>query len=52
MMGGEPKCIITDEQASIESAIKILKADGDYRGEHLLDTFHILRNINKKTRNK
>jgi hypothetical protein len=51
MMKGEPATIITDEQASIASAIKKLKADNDYQGEHLWDTFHILRNIGKKTNN-
>lgn len=44
--------IITDEQAAIESALKQLKDDGDYQGYHLLDTFHILRNITKKTKKK
>ena len=52
MMKGEPAVIITDEQASIESAIQQLKEEGDYQGEHLWDTFHILRNISKKTKNK
>jgi len=51
MMKGEPATIITDEQASIASAIKKLKADNDYQGEHLWDTFHILRNVSKKTKN-
>jgi transposase-like protein len=51
MMGGEPATIITDEQASMDSAIKQLKEDGDYQGSHLWDTFHILRNVNKKTDN-
>ena len=52
MMKGESAVIITDEQASIESAIQQLKEEGDYQGEHLWDTFHILRNISKKTKNK
>lgn len=52
MVGGQPQCIITDEQLSIESAIKQLKEEGDFNGEHLHDTFHILRNITKKTKNK
>ena len=51
-MGGEPSAIISDEQATIESAIKDLKDNGDYQGVHLHDTFHILRNISKKTSNK
>ena len=49
MMNGEPSAIITDEQAAIESALRQLKEDGVYNGEHLLDTFHIIRNILKKT---
>lgn len=51
MMKGEPATIITDEQASIASALKKLKEDGDYQGSHLWDTFHILRNVSKKTNN-
>jgi deoxyhypusine synthase len=52
MMKGEPATIITDEQASIISAIEQLKQDGDFQGYHLLDTFHILRNVSKKSKNK
>jgi hypothetical protein len=29
-----------------------MKEEGEYIGEHLLDTFHILRNIAKKTKNQ
>ena len=50
MMSGEPSAIITDEQPAIESALKQMKEDGDYQGHHVLDTFHILRNVMKKTR--
>jgi hypothetical protein len=32
MMKGEPDAIITDEQPSIEGAIKDLKSNGDYQG--------------------
>jgi hypothetical protein len=52
MMKGEPATIITDEQASIISAIEQLKQDGDFQGCHLLDTFHILRNVSKKSKNR
>jgi hypothetical protein len=52
MMGGEPSVMITDEQSAIAVALNQLKEDGDYQGEHLWDTFHILRNISKKTKNK
>lgn len=52
MMKGEPATIITDQQASILSAIAQLKDDGDFQGFHLLDTFHILRNVSKKSKNK
>jgi len=31
-------------------AIQDLKKENYYRGEHLLDTFHIIRNISKKTK--
>lgn len=51
MMNGEPQAIITDEQTSIESAIKDLKENGDFLGEQFFDSFHILRNITKKTKN-
>ena len=52
IMKGEPSVIITDEQAAIQSAIESLKQDGEYQGDHLWDTFHILRNVSKKTKNK
>jgi len=52
MMGGQPSTIITDEQASIEAALRRLKDNGDYSGVHLWDTFHILRNVAKKTKNR
>jgi len=35
----------------MDAAIKKLKEDGDFRGTHLLDSFHILRNVSKKTHN-
>lgn len=50
MMKGEPSAFISDEQPAIEGAIKELKEEGSFQGEHFLDTFHILRNINKKTK--
>lgn len=52
MMNGEPSVFITDEQIAIESALRQLKIEGDYHGEHVLDTFHIIRNITKKTSKK
>ena len=51
-MNGEPAVIITDQQLAIDVAIRNLKDNGDYQGEHLFDTFHLIRNIIKKTNNK
>lgn len=52
LLGGKPKTIITDEQASIKAAINLLKYEDIYQGSHLFDTFHILRNVKKKLRIK
>lgn len=51
-MKGQPAVFITDEQHAIASAIRDLKQTGDYRGEHLWDSFHIIRNLNNKSKNK
>ena len=50
MMKGEPSSIISDEQPAIEGALKELKEEGSFQGHHFLDTFHIIRNISKKTK--
>lgn len=48
---GTPKCIITDGQTSISGALKTLKAQGYWDGQHLLDTFHELKTLRKKIKN-
>lgn len=47
-----PETIITDQQIAIIGALKSLKEEGSWDGAHLLDSFHILKNIKKKTKNK
>ncbi len=42
---------ITDQQHSIASALNSLKIDSEWNGHHFLDTFHIIKNIRKKTKN-
>lgn len=51
-MGRRPKTIITDQQISMKSALASLKEEGEWDGAHLLDTFHILKNMRKKTKNE
>ena len=44
----QPGVIITDEQLSMIAALRNLKDRNIFRGVHLLDTFHILKNVKKK----
>ncbi len=52
LLNGKPKVIISDEQASIKSALDLLRYENIWDGQHLFDTFHILRNIKKKLTRK
>ena len=51
-MNSEPKVIMTDQQIAIIGALEELKERGIWEGTHLLDTFHILKNLRKKSKNK
>lgn len=51
-MGRMPNIIITDEDKSAISALKTLKEEREFNGFHLLDTFHIMRNVKKRLDNK
>lgn len=44
----KPTVFITDEQKSIASALLQLTEKGIWEGEHLLDNYHILKNVGKK----
>ena len=48
MMGKMPNTIITDEQGSISAGLDLLTYENVWHGQHLLDTFHILRNVRKR----
>lgn len=52
IMNSEPEAIITDQQAAIIGALKEIKENEEWDGAHLLDTFHILKNLRKKTKNE
>lgn len=52
IMNSEPQAILTDQQPAIIGALKELQGQGVWEGAHLLDTFHILKNLRKKTKNK
>ena len=52
IMNSEPQTIITDQQMAIIGALKELKEKEMWEGTHLLDTFHILKNLRKKLKNK
>jgi hypothetical protein len=47
MCGGSPKTILTDEQKAIRAALSDLKQSNRFTGVHLLDWYHILKNIKK-----
>ena len=47
-----PKVIISDQDKAFISAIDILRQKREFDGIHLLDTFHILRNVKKNLANK
>ena len=51
-INGQPQTIITDEQLSMSSAIKKLIDKGIYQGNHLIDSFHVIRNFVKSSQRK
>ena len=51
-MGGLPQTIITDEAMSIKGAIKDLAEDKHFEGVHLLDCYHILKNVKKNLKDR
>lgn len=51
-VGGQPRVIISDEERAIAFALKQLQENGDFKGVHMLDSYHILHNIYKKLKGK
>ncbi len=51
MMGDSPQSIITDEQKTIQLGLNKLRENRIWMGVHLYDSFHIIKNLKKKTRN-
>ncbi len=49
---GKPNTIVTDEERALHSALKQLKEDMEYDGQHYYDSYHILHNVYKKLANK
>jgi hypothetical protein len=47
IMKKEAPVIISDEDHALAAALKNLKRDGEFHGVHLLDCYHILRNLKK-----
>jgi hypothetical protein len=43
-----PRIIISDESAAIKASITALKEENIFQGDHLLDLYHILKNVKKK----
>jgi hypothetical protein len=39
--------IISDQDIALSAAIRNMKINGEFEGVHLLDCYHILRNIKK-----
>ena len=52
IMGHSPQIIATDESQAAKSAIEQLKNDRQFQGVHVLDLFHILKNVRKKIKDK
>lgn len=50
-MQKEPEVIVSDQQKAIIGAITDLKKDGEFAGFHLFDTYHVIKNLKKKTAN-
>lgn len=51
-MKKETKVIISDEDYALSAALKNLKKDNEFEGVHLLDCYHILKNVKKNLRVK
>jgi hypothetical protein len=51
MMPKKLKTIISDESIALKSAISQLIRDGIFDGVHLLDLYHVLKNIRKRLTN-
>jgi hypothetical protein len=47
-----PNTFITDEQISMTSALSHLKSNNIFKGTHLLDSFHVIRNFIKTSKRK
>ena len=48
IMGSSPAVLVTDEEKAVRAALSELRDEGDFTGIHLLDSFHILKNVRKK----
>ena len=46
-MGKGPESFITDEEQSLFFAVRSIQRDGLWNGQHLFDTFHILKKFRK-----
>lgn len=51
-MDKQPKVIVSDEGTGIVAALKDMKLNDDFHGHHLLDCYHILKNVKNKLSNK
>lgn len=51
IIGGKPETIITDQQMAMIGALKDLAQEEIWNGSHLFDTYHVLKNLRKKTKN-
>jgi hypothetical protein len=47
IMGKGPETIVTDEEQSLFYALRNLKKQGLWKGQHLFDWFHILKKFRK-----
>jgi hypothetical protein len=52
MMKKEAAVIISDEDHALAAALKNMKRDDEFQGVHLLDCYHILRNLKKNLHQK
>lgn len=51
-MNTEPETIITDQQKSVIVALENIKKENRWDGNHLFDSFHIVKNLKKNTKNE
>lgn len=52
IMDKQPNFFITDESSSMKSAIQSLIDNEQFSGSHALDSFHQIRNIRKRLKDK